>query len=87
MDIYKNGFTYHIERYGPTETDKQLIERGWFIVNYLHNEPTTELLVSELKFEEAVQKSKIWHNMKVLKCKYTSKIMNEIKEISQSYYV
>lgn len=85
MNIYKNGFTYYIERYGPTETDKQLIERSWFIVNYLHNEVSES--ITELKFEEAIQKSKIWHNMKVLKCKYDLKIMNEINDISQSYYV
>ena len=99
MDIYKNGFTFHIERYGPVETDKQLIERSWFIVNLLlnnkqinqnqgalpANDNITELLANE--FNDAVQKSKIWHNMKVLKCKYKNSITNEIKDIYSNHFV
>ena len=92
MDIYKNGYTYHIKRYGDIETDKQLIERAWFIVNYLHGNPSiggleqTNEEITETQFENAVQKSKIWHNTKVLKCKYNIDGVEKADD-SKFYYV
>ena len=34
MEISKNGYSFFIEKI-ETETDKELIQRSWFIVNQL----------------------------------------------------
>ncbi len=81
MEIYKNGYSYYIERYG-IETDKELIERSWFIVNQLHNENSVNNEhVSDSVFENAVKNSILMHNMKVLKCKYTEENTIKITEL------
>ncbi|SVA69254.1 uncharacterized protein METZ01_LOCUS122108, partial [marine metagenome] len=56
MEISKNGYTFYIERL-EIETDKQLIQRSWFIVNQL-NDIENENLVKD--FEKAVRLSRIW---------------------------
>jgi len=45
MEISKNGYTFYIERL-EIETDKQLIQRSWFIVNQL-NDIENENLVKD----------------------------------------
>jgi hypothetical protein len=74
MEISKNGYTFYIERL-EIETDKQLIQRSWFIVNQL-NEIDNENLAKD--FEKAVRLSRIWHNIKNLKCEYHTQIMDII---------
>ncbi len=74
MEISKNGYTFYIDRL-ETETDKQLIQRSWFIVNQL-NEIDDENL--EENFNKAVRLSRIWHNIKNLNCKYNDNIMDII---------
>lgn len=73
MEISKNGYTFYIDKL-ETETDKQLIQRSWFIVNQL-NEIDENL---EENFNKAVRLSRIWHNIKNLNCKYNDKIMDII---------
>jgi hypothetical protein len=74
MEISKNGYSFYIERL-EIETDKQLIQRSWFIVNQL-NDIENENLTKDL--EKAVRLSRIWHNIRNLKCKYHNQIMNTI---------
>lgn len=94
MNIYKNGYTYNIEKHSPTETDKQLIERGWLVVNIINinvNKIINDEKLNDIKYnideiikkeyDNAIKKSIIWYNIKYLKCKYTSEITNEIKEL------
>ena len=102
MIIYKNGYSYNIERHSPTETNKQLIERGWFIVNLINininriinndndndndnnknNIDNMENLILK-EYDNAINKSIIWYNIKYLKCEYNSEITNEINKIKE----
>jgi len=74
MEISKNGYTFYINRL-QIETDKQLIQRSWFIVNQL-NDINNEIYTE--KFNELTRLSRIWHNIKNLKCKYPNEIMEAI---------
>jgi hypothetical protein len=76
MEISKNGFSFFIEKL-ETETDKQLIERSWFIVNQLDDLDSTNL---KKKFENAVKESRLWSNIRNLNCKYIESIMNRISD-------
>ena len=76
MEISKNGFSFFIEKL-ETETDKQLIERSWFIVNQLDDLDSINL---KKKFENAVKESRLWSNIRNLNCKYIESIMNKISD-------
>ena len=82
MEISKNGYTFYIDKL-QTETDKQLIQRSWFIVNQLNDindENFTE------KLNKSVRLSRIWHNIKNLKCKYINEIMEAILYKEANYF-
>jgi len=74
MEISKNGYTFYIAKL-EIETDKQLIQRSWFIVNQLNEINDGNL---EENFNKAVRLSRIWHNIQNLNCKYDDNIMDII---------
>ena len=82
MEISKNGYSFFIGRMN-IETDKELIQRSWFIVNQL-NDMDDENFV--LKFKKAEKLSRLWHNIKNLQCKYHPNIMDEIYIKISKYY-
>jgi len=82
MEISKNGYTFFIEKI-ETETDKQLIQRSWFIVNQMEEIDCDNF---KTKFEEAVRLSRLWHNIKNLHCTYIVPIMNNISKKELEYY-
>ena len=76
MEISKNGYSFFIEK-AETETDKELIQRSWFIVNQLEDLDSENY---KKKFQYAVKESRIWANIKNLKCNYIEPVMNRISE-------
>ena len=66
MEISKNGYSFFIDRMN-IETDKELIQRSWFIVNQLNDMDDGNFV---LKFQKAEKLSRLWHNIKNLQCKY-----------------
>lgn len=84
MQINKSGKLYYIERQ-EVETDKQLIERSWFIVNGLHldnnNNKDTEEIAEMEKY------SRLSFNTNVLQCNYPEHIEKKIKDIETKIFV
>ena len=68
---------------GPI-TNKQLIERSWYITNSLMDWENLENIAK--KFEIAINKSIIYHNNKILKCKYNKDILQNIFENKKNLY-
>lgn len=84
MQINKSGKLYLIERH-EIETDKQLIERSWFIVNGLHLENNNTKSSEEIK--EVEKYSRLSFNTNVLQCKYSDHIEKKIKDIEDKIFV
>ena len=84
MNINKCGKFYLIEQ-TETETTKQLIERGWFVVNNLHLEDSVRKTKEEMKKVE--KNSRIWFNMNVLKCNYNRELEKKIRDIENKIFV
>ena len=82
MEISKNGYTFFIGKM-DTETDKELIQRSWFIVNQLDELDSENF---KTKFEKTVKMSRIWHNIKYLHCKYIEPVMSNISEKEADNY-
>ena len=83
MEISKNGYIFYIKRYG-IETDKELIQRSWFIMNGLSNIINDNNIDKEFKKIEKI--SYMWHNMNNLKCKYSDDITENILSILTNYH-
>ena len=84
MNISKSGKFYYIKR-NMVETNKQLINRAWFVVNGLHLENNQVKTKEEIK--EMEKKSRIWMNGNVFGCKYSYEMENKIKEIEDKIFV
>lgn len=80
MNINKCGKFYTIKK-ANTETTKQLIERSWFVVNYIH------LDNQETDIKDAERMSRIWFNMRYLGCKYNDNFEKKIKDIEDKIFV
>ena len=65
-------------------TDKELIQRSWFIMNGLSNIINDNNIDKEFKKIEKI--SYIWHNMNNLKCKYSDDITENILSILTNYH-
>ena len=83
MEISKNGYVFYVKRYG-IETDKELIQRSWFIMNGLSNSINDNNIDKEFKKIEKI--SYIWHNMNNLKCKYPDDIIEDVISIITNYH-
>ena len=84
MQINKSGKSYYIEQLSA-ETDKQLIERSWFIVNGLHLEDNKNRSEEELKRME--KNARLSFNMNVLRCKYPDHIEKMVEEVEKKVFV
>jgi hypothetical protein len=84
MLINKCGRFYTIKK-NETETTKQLIERGWFIVNSLHLDTTTKK--NKEQMEESEKLSRLWFNINVLECKYSEDLEKKIQNIEDKIFV
>lgn len=69
----RDGYVYYIER-GNNEIDEHFFARSNFIVS---QKPKTEA-----EYEHAVKYSKIYINIKFLKCKYNQEIVDELNKIN-----
>lgn len=72
MQIYKNGMIFKIERIN-NETDKQLINRGWFIVN--------QNIKDENEYNKIIKYSKIWYYYHYYGCEYNMDIMENLNSM------
>ena len=84
MEISKNGYVFYIKRYG-IETDKELIQRSWFIMNGLSNIMMNDDNI-EKEFKKIEKTSYICHNINNLKCKYSDDIIEYFLSIITNYY-
>lgn len=84
MNINKAGKFYYIKK-NTIETNKQLIDRAWFVVNGLHLENNDIKTEHEVKDMERM--SRIWMNCNVLECKYSDGMERKIKEIEDKIFV
>lgn len=66
----KNGSSYKIYR-DPHEPDNLFFERGWYIVNKIKNNDN---------FDEVVNLSRLWINVKYRNCVYANELMEKIKK-------
>ena len=72
MDININGFSYYFENDEKLD-EKEFINRCWYIAK---NNPS-----NQDKYEKFKKYSRIWYNIKFLKCSYSP----EIEKIVQTY--
>jgi len=84
MNINKSGKFYYIKR-NTIETDKQLIDRSWYIVNGLHLESNEKKTEKEMKNMEKI--SRMWMNQNVLECRYSPAMESKIKDIEDKIFV
>jgi len=84
MNINKSGKFYYIKR-NMIETNKQLINRAWYIVNGLHLEDNARKTEKEMK--EMEKMSRIWMNGNVLQCRYSPEMENKVKDIEDKIFV
>jgi len=84
MNINKSGKFYYIKR-SMIETDKQLIDRAWYVVNGLHLDNNDKRSEQDMKNMEKM--SRMWMNLNVLECKYSPHMEKKIKEIEDKIFV
>jgi len=84
MNINKSGKFYYIKR-NMIETNKQLINRAWYVVNRLHLENNARKTEEEMK--EMEKMSRIWMNSNVLECRYSPEMEKKVKDIEDKIFV
>lgn len=84
MNINKSGKMYYIKK-NMIETNKQLLDRGWYIANGLHLEDNE--VKTELQMKEMGKMSRMWMNMNVLECKYSGDMEKKIRDIEDKIFI
>lgn len=77
MEIEYNGISYSFKNI-TQESDEIFYNRIWFIIK---NEPKN---IKELDILEKY--SKIWINIKYLKCKYNKELTLKINKLAEKFY-
>lgn len=84
MNINKCGKFYYIKK-KETETTKQLLERSWYTVNYLHLDNAS--VKDENQFNEALRQGRLWSNITNLKVSYQDDIQKKIEDIEKKVFI
>ena len=74
MEFSKNGLSIIVKK-DENEPDNFYYERYWFIISQNMNKYKN--------MEELIKLSKIWINIKYLKCKYSSSITRKVIKMSK----
>ena len=87
MEISKKGYSFYIEEDFKNYNTLNGINRAWFFANNIGTEITTEKSDINLDLiEDKERESRLYANIRFLKCKYNFKINNMIDEKTKNIF-
>jgi hypothetical protein len=87
MEISKKGYSFFIEEDFKNYNQLNAINRSWFFANNIGTQITEENnKITEEQIDKEERDSRLYANIRYLKCKYNNKITTKINEKSSNFF-
>lgn len=86
MEITKKGYSFFIEEDFKDYNTLNAINRAWFFANNIGNQINSDNKITEDIIEIEKRDSRLYANIRFLKCKYNNKINIKISEKTKNFF-